>query len=150
VKRRLLASSFPLEAELKEDYLGAKTCFAFLFLLVCAAPVAVTQEAPSNNTVHWCSTIPTFPVLQEAVFSAVYVFDLSPNGKPANIRRASVPFISKKDGPLVACIASWRVRSRAGKGTATFQFRWGWIGVDIASGLYHTSIPANAPPPKPH
>jgi len=122
--------------------LGLLILFSFPLLSVYAQPV-------SKADAHWCSTIPAFPALQEAVFSAVYVFDLSESGKPVNIRRASVPFISKKDEPLIACIASWRVRSTAGKGTATFQFHWGWTGLDVASGSFHAAIPAQAQQPDP-
>jgi hypothetical protein len=70
------------------------TCFVFVLGLF---QHAFTQERQTTGDVHWCATIQSFPVLQEAHFSAVYVFDLDAHGQPVNIRRASVPFISKAD-----------------------------------------------------
>jgi hypothetical protein len=95
--------------------------------------------------VHWCPTIPSFNVLQEARFSAVYGFEVNSRGKPVNVRRASVPFISGKDEPLIDCITSWMLPASLGKATAVFSFEWGWKGVSVTSGAFNIFASSQAP-----
>ena len=115
---------------------------ARLFLLAVLSQSALAQDSHPRNDVHWCQMIPPFSVLQEARFSAVYIFDVKSDGKPTNIRRASVPLISKKDGPLIDCINSWIVPASLGRVTAVFSFEWGWKGVSVTSGSFKISAPA--------
>jgi hypothetical protein len=103
---------------------------------------AFAQDRQSKGDVRWCPTIQAFPVLQEAQFSAVYVFDVDALGRPIKIRRASVPFISKKDETLIACIASWNLPKSNSKGTAVFSFKWGWTGLSVTSGDFKETVPA--------
>jgi hypothetical protein len=104
----------------------------------------------SKNDVHWCAAIPSFPVLQEAKFSAVYGFDIDAEGRPVKIERASVPFISKKDKPLIDCIASWHLPPSKGKATATFHFEWAWKGAEVRSGDFAISVSPSTSKPVTH
>src|ERR1039458_1438520 len=94
-------------------------CLVFVLGLI---PHLFAQELQAKGDIRWCPTIQSFPVLQEAKFSAVYVFDLGANGQPINIRRASVPFISKADKTLIACIAGWHLPKSRTNGSAVFSF----------------------------
>jgi hypothetical protein len=115
-------------------------CFVFVVGLF---PNVFAQEPQAKGDVHWCQTIQSFPVLQEAQFSAVYVFDLDANGRPINIRRAHVPFISKVDKTLIACIAGWHLPRSRSKGTAVFSFKWGWTDLQVTCGDFKSIVPAH-------
>ncbi|MGA2348966.1 MAG: hypothetical protein ABSF70_00920 [Terracidiphilus sp.] len=106
---------------------------------------AFAQEQQVKDDVRWCPTIRSFPVLQEARFSAVYVFDLNAHGCPVNIRRANVPFISKADRTLIACIADWHLPKSKSKGTAVFSFQWGWKSLQVTAGDFAVTVPAQPP-----
>jgi hypothetical protein len=118
--------------------------FLLSFLFLDRVPA---QQSQPPQDVHWCDAIPSFPVLQEARFSAVYAFDISMKGRPIRIQRASVPFISKADRPLIDCISGWRLSASKGKATATFRFEWGWQGLEVRSGDLVISIPAHTSAP---
>jgi hypothetical protein len=115
---------------------------AGFFFFVALLPRALAEDLQTKNDVHWCSTIPTLPVLQEAQFTAVYVFELDGHGKPFNIRQAHVPFISRKDSALISCIADWRLPKSNMKGTATFSFKWEWTGLEVIAGDFTVAVPA--------
>ncbi|MGB0063358.1 MAG: hypothetical protein WBP85_02850 [Terracidiphilus sp.] len=112
------------------------------FFLSSSFLVARAQTLQLTNDVHWCATIPSFRVLEEAKFSAVYLFDVDTLGKPVNIRRVNVPFISKRDKPLIDCVASWHLVGSERKSAATFRFEYGWIDVSDTSGGFKISVPA--------
>ena len=122
-------------------------CLICLLFLMGTTPA---QQMHSKSDVHWCADIPSFPVLQEAKFSAVYVFNVSAEGRPVKIERASVPFISKKDKPLIDCIASWHLPPSKSKATATFHFEWAWKGVEVRSGDLAISVPPSTSKPVTH
>jgi len=118
--------------------------FLLSFLFLDRGPA---QQTHSQKDVHWCAEIPSIPVLQEAKFSAVYGFEITPEGRPVKIQRVSVPFISKADGPLTHCIASWHLPPSKSKATATFLFEWGWRNLVVHSGDLVISIPAHTSAP---
>jgi len=103
--------------------------------------MVLAQRQHAQTDIHWCNSIPSFPVLQEAQFSAVYSFRVGIHGKPTTIQRISIPFISKADKPLMDCIASWHLPQKERKYTAVFQFKWGWTGLMVHSDNFSVKIP---------
>ena len=136
-------------------FASLKNALGLLFLfavlpLALGGGVANGEETPLSTDVHWCSTIPAFRSLQEAQFSAVYVFDLGPDGHPIHIRQASVPFIAKEDGLLVECIAGWHIPSTAQKGSVVFRFHWGWKDLYLSTRDVKMTIPVGTQALKTH
>ena len=56
---------------------------------------------------------------REAQFTSVYKFDVLEGGKPTNIRRVQNEFL--RDEEAAHCIATWRLPSISGEGTAEFS-----------------------------
>ena len=120
----------------------AGRCIACLFFWSFLLSLANAQQPQYQNDVHWCTSILSIRVIQEAKFSAVYGFDVNSQGKPINIRKVNVPLISKIDTPLTDCIASWRLAQPGNKATAMFRFEYGWIEVSVTNGAFKVSVPA--------
>jgi hypothetical protein len=111
------------------------------------------QATHPQNDVHWCASIPAPRALQEAKFTAVYVFELSKSGKPIEIKKAVNHFL-KDDEPFIRCISSWSLPTASGKGTASFVWEWGWTNLEVSAGEFRESVPYDphslAPQPHPN
>jgi hypothetical protein len=132
---------------LKETRMNAPRLVGCLALLAGMLVQAQTNEPLLKSDVHWCEAIPSFAVLQEATFTAIYTFDLNSHGRPVQIQRVSVPLISKADAPLVACIESWHLPKSRSKGTAAFTYHWGWTDLKVTSGDFNVTRPAHSSNP---
>jgi hypothetical protein len=126
--------------------MGAKTGFVCLILLGTFASVAVAQDAPQTDKVHWCPTIPISDVWRESQFTAVFVFDVDASGKPVHIKGVRVP-LTKDDGPLIECISSWSLPSISGKVTAAFHWKWHCLDIGISTKENHRTFPCQEPKP---
>ncbi len=120
--------------------MSAKTSLVFFLLLASSAQVAFAQQAPQKDTVHWCSTIPIADVWREAQFTAIFAFEVDPNGKPIHIKGVRMPLI-KDDGPFISCISSWSIPSATGKVTAEFRWKWRCLDIGISANGDHLTYP---------
>jgi len=113
---------------------------AATLLIFSAYPTQSLHANQATNAVHWCSSIPQLRNLSEAQFTATYLFDTDESGKPKNIKRIGGPGFFYQDGPMKECIASWQLPPSSTKGTASFRYKWAWIGFDVHVGSYSNSV----------
>src|SRR5688500_2510856 len=115
----------------------------FVLLLICLGCSQNTHRVTADVVVP-CD-IPVSRNLQDAAFVVAYSFDVSPDGKTMNIKRVKNDYLP--DEPFASCIATWKLRSLSGGGSATF-FRkpaeGGWTEVVVTGKNFNKSYKYSA------